>query len=372
MDFEIIHQAPNGVEGGDALAGVWQLRNLNTIMRNANGLCSASGGEITIPPGAYRAEAMGVAYGVNRFNLRLVTTTGTVLGTGFGGFGYHLNAAQANAFLTAHFDVAEETTIRLEQRHQTERLNNGMGVAGQSVIGSDEKYAYLRLWRLGASGSVPPVTGSYEISARKTTLSVGPGSTEANPSVAIVTHQFQPSKTGLVIIDAWQSHPNEGFAQRLHNNIIAKAAPCINHARALGCNIIHAPSGQPIHSAIGVQAGESLLSNGPITTWPYGGDTDELQSIITTRGLDTLIYIGYAINICHAFKPAGTYPMFYRLQSIAHPMRFLVVRDATIAYESPDSLAGEHQLRDWSFNLEAGLSGHGTTTVGDFLNATSV
>lgn len=52
------------------------------------------------------------------------------------------------------------------------------------------------------------------------------------------------SKTALIVIDAWEYHPNDGWLKRARENMKLKLQPLLELAREHNMLIMHAPHGQ--------------------------------------------------------------------------------------------------------------------------------
>jgi nicotinamidase-related amidase len=69
----------------------------------------------------------------------------------------------------------------------------------------------------------------------------------------------------------------------------------------------------------------------PLDDEPLVFTTDELHEVLQDRGMDTMIYSGFATDMCVLRAPGG-------IESIApHDYRLMMLRDATLGVECPDT-----------------------------------
>lgn len=136
----------------------------------------------------------------------------------------------------------------------------------------------------------------------------------------------------LVVIDAWDYHPNAGWLARAKAHQHAKLKPLLELMRQHGVYIIHAPHGQEISPLATPKPGEFVLEFAPTS---FGALRDALSQHLQSRRLHTLFYAGYASNWCVLNRPTGVIAMAQLGYEI------VLIRDCTIAFETPDTLAGE-------------------------------
>jgi len=162
-------------------------------------------------------------------------------------------------------------------------------------------------------------------------------------------------KTALILIDVWKEHPNAGWLDRANDNINNKVVPLLDIMRKNEVHIIHAPHSQEIADPAKPVEGELVLDSS------YSLDMTQLDNYLKRNGITTLLYAGYATNMC----------IFNRNVSMMHMRdlgyKTILVRDATIAFETPESLEGE-----WAHKMAVNIvefSLDGTVTVDDLYNA---
>ena len=163
------------------------------------------------------------------------------------------------------------------------------------------------------------------------------------------------SKLALILIDVWAEHPNDGWAERERMNIETKLAPLVNAAREHGMLIVHSPHGRAIHPLV------SPLPNEVVVDGPY--ERDELVQVLRKKGIQYLLYAGYATQMCVLHRPTGIIEMWKH----GWANRIILVRDATIAIEAPWSLEGEltHKVVVYMVETNYGMS----TTVEEVIRA---
>jgi nicotinamidase-related amidase len=163
------------------------------------------------------------------------------------------------------------------------------------------------------------------------------------------------NKTALILIDVWADHPNDGWAERARENTRTKIVPLLELARKQGMIIIHAPNGGTINPDVCPQEGEIILDTAGIRT------KDAFHEFLKAKGIDTLLYAGYASNWCLLNRISGIFWMAQLDYNI------ILVRDATIAFETPETLDGEWANKT-VINMVESEWGR-TTTVDDLRTA---
>ena len=94
--------------------------------------------------------------------------------------------------------------------------------------------------------------------------------------------------------------------------------------------IMHAPNGRAIAEDSKPLPGEIVIASQGVL-----GDTLQLDLFLKTHNITTLLYAGYASNLCVLTRPTGIIKMSERGYNI------VLIRDATLAFETPESLEGE-------------------------------
>lgn len=189
--------------------------------------------------------------------------------------------------------------------------------------------------------------------------------TELDNQYVIQQRSLDPRSTVLVLIDVWRTHPNDGLAQRLAALVQDKINPLVARCRGLGIRVIHCPHGQP-ESQLLSQSSKDYYPN-----WATQYDTAEAfdfylkNPAIFPNGVRTIIYAGCATNWCVTFgRPIGLGSMYVKL---GKSRSYLIVRDACIAVEMPDTLPCQ-VLHNSTINMVEMLFG-ASTTVQDLQEA---
>jgi hypothetical protein len=129
-------------------------------------------------------------------------------------------------------------------------------------------------------------------------------------------------KTATIVIDAW-----DVLQGRVALNIADKLAPTLAALRSTSMAILHAAHDRDIHPLARPLAGETQI--------PGEIHIDVIASIIADVGIRNLIYLGYFSNMCIIQRSVGMLEMQKR------GFNTILVRDASLAKESVESVAGE-------------------------------
>jgi len=192
------------------------------------------------------------------------------------------------------------------------------------------------------------------LETRRLTVPSGHGSTEMD---AVYIDEIAPvdlSRTAIVVMDAWATHPTEGWAKRASAHMETHLVPLLTIARNGNMSIIHIPNGGTIAPAAMPLDGEAVMDGVGIST---AGFRDYLRQ----RGIDTLIYCGYASNWCVTTRPTGL--IFMQREGF----RTFIVRDGCIGFETPESYDGQWGHRMAVSYIESNWGA--STTVADMANA---
>ena len=124
-------------------------------------------------------------------------------------------------------------------------------------------------------------------------------------------------KTALVVMDPWEDsgspkmnlHFKKVFSQRL--------VPLVKHAVAMGLKVV-VVTNDPAKVNLGYAsrinpALQSIVDSGKVDV-VYHSDMDDrkFEVYLKSAGIDTLIYSGFASNVCVIGMPTGMIPMFHR------------------------------------------------------------
>lgn len=153
-----------------------------------------------------------------------------------------------------------------------------------------------------------------------------PASAAGDPTVAIA--DIQVAETALIVIDAWDVPPDQRDKSPDYRHVVDHIRPLLNWAREVGMLVIHAPHDRAIHPAA-LPIGDEIVISGEI------GDADFIGGQLRRAGLRTLLFAGYALNECMMMRTIGMIEM--RKQGF----RVVLVRDASLAKETPSSESGQ-------------------------------
>ena len=176
-----------------------------------------------------------------------------------------------------------------------------------------------------------------------------------------VQMELPVEQTALVLVDLWDNHFIESWLERADRITREAVVPVLERARQTGLTIVHAPSppvaqsdwppapfrrrqgayasfrgpraqppGIPPIGALGmsphidVQDGEHVVATG-----------DQLHDLLRANRLLHLVYVGFATNWCILNRDYGMRAMAQRGYNM------ILLRDATMGVEFPDTLAAE-------------------------------
>lgn len=204
-------------------------------------------------------------------------------------------------------------------------------------------------------------------------------STELDSTHQHFYHSIDLSKTALVLVDVWDNHWCEGLARRTRQLTEKRIVPLLKLARDNGITIAHAHHahrGRTIDKRILPLDNEINLDANQAAHRP-----ERFHQYLVDNGITTLLYAGYYTNECLFFRKVGIYRMT-KLSVIPasqlqrnrtdnqttrkHYYDILLVRDCTIAYETPETYEGEWANKVFVNTVER-LCGM-TTTSDDISN----
>ncbi len=179
-----------------------------------------------------------------------------------------------------------------------------------------------------------PISGDGRNIALVTRTYIPAGAGEAYTTERDGTYDYQQwdlnlNKTALILMDVWADHPNDGWLAREKENIRTKIVPLVALARKHNMIIIFSPNGGTICPDVCPKKGEIVLDAAGINT------TSDFHQLLKDKGINTLLYAGYASNWCLLNRPSGIFWMAELDYNI------IVIRDATIAEETAETLDGE-------------------------------
>lgn len=134
--------------------------------------------------------------------------------------------------------------------------------------------------------------------------------------------EIHPATTALILVDVWAEHANRDLMQRIDTNVRSSLLTMLKAVRADGrMLIVHYPNRRKIHPAVRTRSGEVVANTG-----------EEALAAVRSRQVTTLIYAGYAGDMCLANRPLGVLSAY-----LLHGYRdIIVVRDASLSIEPPE------------------------------------
>jgi len=168
------------------------------------------------------------------------------------------------------------------------------------------------------------------LKTRRFNLTTGETTTERDSKHVYSNTELDLDKTALILIDVWDWHPVGGFMKRMASHAKQKIVPLIGLARRHNMIIVHCPHEFPKGIVDGCNPipGERVIHTGT-----------ELHKYLGGCGVKTLLYAGYAVNWCVFHRPEGIISMRHIGYNI------ILLRDCTLAFETPESLEGEWALK---------------------------
>lgn len=145
---------------------------------------------------------------------------------------------------------------------------------------------------------------------------------------------IDPGKTAVIVMDPWvdmaSDHANEYYGEILNSRII----PLVRHTLHYGLPIIvltNNPKGRNYNSKIHPEL-ELLFANGKISLLFHQGlDDDGFAEYLRSQGVDSLIYTGFASNMCLISRQTGMIHMKEK------GFRIFFVPEASAAVELADT-----------------------------------
>jgi nicotinamidase-related amidase len=173
--------------------------------------------------------------------------------------------------------------------------------------------------------------------------------TEMDSTYSYNIVELDLDETALVLIDLW-AYSND---TRLDHHVRNKMVPLLGLARDQNITIIHAPHDFTVTEYC-------LPLPGEIVTGKENGldSTDGFDSYLKAHNITTLLYAGYRSNWCVLYRPTG----IIKMSELGYNV--ILIRDCTIAFETPETLEGE-----WANAVSINMveSQFGSTTTLDAL-----
>jgi nicotinamidase-related amidase len=231
-----------------------------------------------------------------------------------------------------------------QQRHLAGRLIRSLTATFSSPSGSAPRIRVVQQQE-------PPI--SLRVRSFPQASSWAGTSSEEESRHHVECLRLSTSEIALILIDVWDAHPNRGWAERAEVNIQNKLLPLLQVAREHRILIVHCPNGQKIHPSIKPLAHELLLEG--------RGHQTRLIKVLKQTGVKYLLYAGYASNMCILTRPTGI------IEMNKAGFNAVLVRDASMALESPDLIHGELTHKAATYMVETNWGR--TTKIADVIAA---
>ena len=146
--FIVTQEEVSGVDGGGAVGGVQNLRDLNTVKKNTITGASLATSQVTLPAGDYQVSGWQTGFSNGQFKSRLRDTTGIanlLIGASvFNRTG--VNGDSMTSPIDGVFTIGVSSVIELQMFATSTKTVDGMGAFTGS--GDAEVYAYLQFTKL--------------------------------------------------------------------------------------------------------------------------------------------------------------------------------------------------------------------------------
>jgi nicotinamidase-related amidase len=207
----------------------------------------------------------------------------------------------------------------------------------------------------------PSSEAAYSINARTIYVAIDPiiYETEADNRYEYTKIPFDPQNAAIVLIDVWDRSWLDGFGERANLNVLEKLLPALEYARSIGMTVVHchhlSTSPYKINPYMNVLPGEYSF-DGP-------DELNELDSMLRSKGINTVFFAGYATNMCILARPVGVAHFATRTSGYTR----ILLRDATEAAEFPqqyplgtmrDAAIAIIEMNKWAY----------TASVDEFIN----
>ncbi len=140
--FYVRDEKANLTAGQTLSAGVWNIRDLNTVLQNDIQGASLSANVVTLPAGTYEFHGEAGGHQCNEHAVRIHNlTTGALIE------GVHTRSA-AGDYTTTRAVVVGQMTLTASNTIRLEHYTVNAGTGGLAMGRGNEKYADLRIYKL--------------------------------------------------------------------------------------------------------------------------------------------------------------------------------------------------------------------------------
>lgn len=153
--------------------------------------------------------------------------------------------------------------------------------------------------------------------------------TEADSGFSYVHKRIPVNEGALILVDVWESHPNEGWLERSREITSTTIYEVLQTARENNMLIIHAPADGAISDIVSPLVNEIVVD---YSNWIP--DDIELHLVLQRHNVKTLFYVGFSTNRCLLVRPCG----IKRMHSLGY--QIILLRDCTTGFEYHDTLEG--------------------------------
>lgn len=145
---------------------------------------------------------------------------------------------------------------------------------------------------------------------------------------------IDPNKTALIVMDPWVDAPSEHLSRYYGEVVESRIIPLVERALARGHPIIvltNDPDFVRYNSDIHPDLKELANAGGITVMYHQDLDGEKFTELLRSEGIDTLIYTGFASNMCVIGRLTGMIPMLHQ------GFRMFFVPEASAAVELPDT-----------------------------------
>jgi nicotinamidase-related amidase len=124
-------------------------------------------------------------------------------------------------------------------------------------------------------------------------------------------------KTALVVMDPWQDSGSPVMNRHFKEVFSKRLVPLVKHAVAMGLKVViitNDPAKMNLGYASKINPALQKIVDAGQASVLYHSDVDDraFEVYLRSAGITTLIYSGFASNICVIGMPTGMIPMFHR------------------------------------------------------------
>ena len=143
--------------------------------------------------------------------------------------------------------------------------------------------------------------------------------------------KLKVNKTALVVVGAFENHPNNGWMERVNENRVNNLVPVLEFAREQGLIIIHVPNAYGIAEDCKPRWNELVVH-----------DEKEFLEVIDLHKIRNLVYVGYPANEDILYGPAGIIRLYMRKRYLKKSVpTYYIIEDSTLAFETPETFLEE-------------------------------